>query len=100
MPVTRRAFSCRSLALAAFLPLGLTACAQSKAIVSPFSEPERADTSALGKDPRLPVMTTRQSTGNATPYFSTDRGQLTFAEARLAPPGRGIAGRVLSLIHI
>lgn len=98
MPVTRRAFSCRSLALAAFLPLGLAACAQSEASVSPFSEPERADTSALGKDPRLLVMTTRRSTGNAAPYFNTDRGPLTFAEARLSPPGRGISGRVSSAV--
>ena len=88
----------QSLALAAFLPLGLAACAQSEASVSPFSEPERADTSALGKDPRLLVMTTRRSTGNATPFFNTDRGPLTFAEARLSPPGRGIAGRVSSAV--
>ncbi|MCO5092521.1 alpha/beta fold hydrolase [Bosea sp. (in: a-proteobacteria)] len=98
MPVTRRAFSCRSLALAALLPLGLSACAQSEASVSPFSEPERADGSALGRDPRLLVMTTRRSTGNVAPYFDTDRGRLTFAEARLSPPGRGIAGRVSSAV--
>jgi esterase/lipase superfamily enzyme len=98
MPVTRRAFSCRSLVLAALLPLGLAACAQSEASVSPFSEPEPADGSALGKDSRLLIMTTRRSTGNAAPFFDTDRGKLTFAEARLAPPGRGIAGRVSSAV--
>ncbi|MGO4172454.1 alpha/beta hydrolase [Bosea sp. TAF32] len=98
MPVTRRDFSCRSLALAAFLPLGLAACAQSEASVSPFAEPERADSSALGKDPRLLVMTTRRSVGNAAPYFGTDRGPLTFAEVRLSAPGRGISGRVSSAV--
>ena len=95
---SRRDFSCRSLALAALLPLGLAACAQSEASVSPFSEPERADASALGKDPRLLVMTTRNATGRAEPYFGTDRGPLTFAEVSLAPPGRGITGRVSSAV--
>ncbi len=97
MPVTRRDFSRRSL-LAALLPLGLAACAQSEASVSPFSEPERADSSALGRDPRLLVMTTRNATGNAPPFFGTDRGKLTFAEVRLSPPGRGISGRVSSAV--
>ena len=98
MPVTRRDFSRASLALASLLPLGLSACAQSEATVSPFSEPERSDLSALGKDPRLLVMTTRRSVGNAAPYFGSDRGPLTFAEVRLSPPGRGIAGRVSSAV--
>ena len=98
MPVTRRDFSCRSLLLAGLLPLGLAACAQSEASVSPFSEPERADASALGKEPRLLVMTTRNATGNTPPYFGTDRGPLTFAEIKLDPPGRGIAGRVSSAV--
>lgn len=97
MPVTRRDFSRRSL-LAALLPLGLAACAQSEASVSPFSEPERADSSALGRDPRLLVMTTRNATGNTPPFFGTDRGKLTFAEVRLSPPGRGISGRVSSAV--
>ena len=98
MPVTRRDFSCRSLVLASLLPLALAACAQSEASVSPFSEPERADASALGKDSRLLVMTTRNASGNAEPYFGTDRGALTFAEVRLSPPGRGITGRVSSAV--
>jgi esterase/lipase superfamily enzyme len=85
-------------ALAALLSLVLTACAQTEAAVSPFSEPTRADASALGKEPELLVMTTRKATGGRNPYFGPERGPLTFAEVRLSPPGRGIAGQVASVV--
>jgi esterase/lipase superfamily enzyme len=86
------------IALAALLSLALSACAQTEASVSPFVEPTRADASALGKEPALLVATTRKPAGPGAPFFSTERGGLTFAEARLSPPGRGIAGRVSSAV--
>ena len=91
MPVSRHALS-RRLAITGLLSVGLSACAQSEATVSPFAEPTRADASALGKEPELLVVTTRRSLGARQPYFGSDRGSLTFAEVRLSPPGRGISG--------
>jgi esterase/lipase superfamily enzyme len=84
--------------LFALLSTTLAACAQTEASVSPFVEPTRADASALGKEPALLVATTRKSLGTREPFFGTDRGSLTFAEVQLAPPGRGIAGRVSSVV--
>jgi esterase/lipase superfamily enzyme len=86
------------ITLAALLSLALSACAQTEASVSPFVEPTRADASALGKEPALLVATTRKPAGSGAPFFGTERGALTFAEARLSPPGRGIAGRVSSAV--
>ncbi|MBX9874911.1 MAG: alpha/beta hydrolase [Beijerinckiaceae bacterium] len=94
----RHASSCRRAALAALLALALSACAQSEVAVSPFSEPTRADASALGKEPELLVVTTRKPVGPRQPFFGSDRGSLTFAEARLAPPADGISGRVSSAV--
>ena len=79
MPVSRHALS-RRLAITGLLSIGLSACAQSEATVSPFAEPTRADASALGKEPELLVVTTRRSLGARQPYFGSDRGSLTFAE--------------------
>jgi len=98
MPGSRHAIS-RRLALAASLSLVLSACAQTEASVSPFSEPTRADASALGKDPTLLVVTTRKPSGPVAPFFGSDRGNLTFAEAQMSPPGRGIAGQVSSVVN-
>ncbi|PZU91778.1 MAG: hypothetical protein DI527_11765 [Chelatococcus sp.] len=98
MSASRPTLSRRQISLLGLMSLGLSACAQTEAAVSPFSEPERADYSALGKESTLLVVTTRQSTGGVAPFFSSDRGPLTFAEVRLAPPGRGIAGRVSSAV--
>lgn len=94
MPVSRHALS-RRLAITGLLSIGLSACAQSEATVSPFAEPTRADASALGKEPELLVVTTRRSLGARQPYFGSDRGSLTFAEVRLSPPGRGISGKAV-----
>jgi len=97
MPVSRHALS-RRLAITGLLSIGLSACAQSEATVSPFAEPTRADASALGKEPELLVVTTRRSLGARQPYFGSDRGSLTFAEVRLSPPGRGISGQISSVV--
>ncbi len=86
-------------AFALLIALGLAGCAQGEATVSPFSEPTRADASALGRDPVLLVATTRKSLGAREPFFGTDRGGLSFAEARLSPPGRGIGGQVSSVVN-
>lgn len=100
MPLSRRQFSSRLALMAAFMPLGLSACASPEAAVSPFSEPTRADASAIGKEPRLLVMTTRKSVGSGQPWFGPERGSgLTFAEVALSPPGRGISGQVSSVIN-
>jgi len=84
----------------ALLSTTLAACAQTEAAISPFSEPTRADASAFGKEPTLLVATTRKPTpGGRQPFFGSDRGAgLTFAEARLSPPGRGISGQVSSVV--
>ena len=68
MPVSRHALS-RRLAITGLLSVGLSACAQSEATVSPFAEPTRADASALGKEPELLVVTTRRSLGARQPYL-------------------------------
>lgn len=83
-------------ALVGLLALGLSACAQSEAAISPFLGP--ADSSSFGKEPQLLVATTRKPTGDRAPYFGSDRGSLTFAEARLAPPGRGVAAQLSSAV--
>lgn len=89
----------RRFLLLAPLSLALAACAQTEAAMSPFEEPTRADASALGKDPRLLVVTTRKPEGDRSPYFGRERGAgLTFAEARLSPPGRGVVGQVASTV--
>lgn len=94
-----RSFAFRPAFLLAALALSLAGCAQSEAVVSPFSEPTRADASALGKEPTLLVATTRKPTGDRAPYFSRERGTgLTFAEVRLSPPGRGISGHIASAV--
>lgn len=98
MPVFRHAPLCRRSVLLALLSTTLAACAQTEAAVSPFSEPTRADASALGKEPVLLVATTRKPTGASQPFFGRERGGLVFAEAQLAPPGRGIAGQVASTL--
>lgn len=98
MSASRPALTRRQISLLGLISLGLSACAQTEAAVSPFSEPERADASALGKESTLLVATTRKSTGPVAPFFGSDRGPLTFAEVRLSPPGRGIAGRVASTV--
>lgn len=99
MPRSRHASLCRRSALLGLLSTTLAACAQTEAAVSPFSEPTRADASALGKEPTLLVATTRKPVPGGQPFFGSDRGPgLTFAEARLSPPGRGIAGRVSSAV--
>jgi esterase/lipase superfamily enzyme len=85
------------LAVAATLGLGTAACSLSENIVTggiaaPASRP------ALEKDPVLLVATTRRAT-DQKPWFGSTRGKgLTFAEARLSPPDRSIAGRVASLV--
>jgi esterase/lipase superfamily enzyme len=85
--------------LLALLSTTLAACAQTEAAVSPFSEPTRADASALGKEPTLLIATTRKASGRSRPYFGPERGTgLTFVEAQLAPPGRGISGQVSSVV--
>ncbi|WNJ88962.1 alpha/beta hydrolase [Bosea sp. 685] len=99
MPDSRHASLCRRSVLLALLSTTLAACAQTEAAVSPFSEPTRADASALGKEPTLLVVTTRKPTGGGQPFFGPERGTLTFAEAQLSPPGRGIAGRVSSVVN-
>lgn len=99
MPVSPRAPFARMAALAALLSLVLAACAQTEAAISPFQEPTRADASALGKEPELLVMTTRKASGSRDGHFGRERGPLTFAEVRLAPPGRGIAGQVSSVVN-
>lgn len=99
MTADRHNPSRRLVAFAPLLSLVLSACAQTEAAVSPFEEPTRADLSALGKEPVLLVATTRKPTGNASPYFGPERASgLTFAEVRLSPPGRGIAGQVSSVV--
>lgn len=100
MSFLRHVASCRPAFLFVALALALSGCAQSEAVVvNPFSEPTRADGSAIGKEPTLLVATTRKWVGDREPFFSSDRGSgLTFAEARLSPPGRGIAGRVASAV--
>lgn len=98
MPDLRHASLCRRSVLFALLSTTLAACAQTEASVSPFSEPTRADASALGKEPTLLVATTRKSLGAREPFFGSDRGSLSFAEVQLAPPGRGISGRVSSVV--
>lgn len=99
MSAARHNPSRRLVAFAPLLSLVLSACAQTEAAVSPFEEPTRADASALGKEPRLLVATTRKVAGNSAPYFGSERGSgLTFAEVRLAPPGRGIIGQVASTV--
>jgi len=98
MPLSRHASSCRNAALSALLALGLAACAQTEAAISPFAEPTRADASALGKEPELLVVTTRKSAGGQQPFFGSDRAPLTFAEVRLSPPGKGISGHVASAV--
>ncbi len=100
MPDSRHAALCRRSVLFALLSTTLAACAQTEAAVSPFSEPTRADASALGKDPALLVATTRKPAGDSRPpFFGRERGEgLSFAEARLSPPGRGISGRVSSAV--
>ena len=100
MPVSRHDTLCRRAVLLALLSTTLAACAQTEAAISPFSEPTRADASTFGKEPTLLVATTRKPTpGGRQPYFGSDRGTgLTFAEARLSPPGRGIAGQVSSVV--
>lgn len=100
MPVSRHDTLCRRAVLMALLSTTLAACAQTEAAISPFSEPTRADASGIGKAPTLLVATTRRPTQDgAPPYFNSDRGSgLIFAEARLAPPGRGIAGQVSSVV--
>jgi esterase/lipase superfamily enzyme len=91
MPDLRRAPSIRFALLAAFLALGLSACAQTEAAMSPFTETAHADSSTFGRDPSLLVVTTRKSFGDREPFFGPDRGSgLSFAEARLSPPGRGV----------
>ncbi|MEN5082486.1 alpha/beta hydrolase [Bosea sp. TWI1241] len=89
---TRRSF----LALIPLLGAGLSACVQSEAMVSPFVGP--ADSSGFGKEPQLLVATTRKSVGDRAPWFGSERGPLTFAEARLSAPGRGLAARVSSAV--
>lgn len=88
----------RFVLLAPLMSLALAACAQTEAAVSPFEEPAR-DASALGREPELLVATTRKPAGNRAPYFGSERGAgLTFAEVRLAPPGRGIVGQMASTV--
>lgn len=98
MAVSQHVPSRRFLVLAGLSSLALTACAQTEAAVSPFEMPTRADASALGKEPTLLVATTRKATGTKSPFFGRERGPLTFAEVRLAPPGRGITGQVSSVV--
>lgn len=91
----RHAVSRRSFV--ALFGLGLAGCAASEASVSPFIGP--ADSSSFGKEPQLLVATTRKSTGDRPPYFGSERGSgLTFAEARLSAPGRGVAAQVSSVV--
>lgn len=88
--VSRRSF-------VALLGAGLAGCAQSEASVSPFIGP--ADSSSFGKEPQLLVATTRKPMGDRAPYFGSERGSgLTFAEARLSAPGRGVAAQVSSVV--
>ncbi|CAN7701640.1 alpha/beta hydrolase [Bosea sp. LjRoot9] len=99
MPDSRHASLCRRSVLLALLSTTLAACAQTEAAISPFSEPTRADASALGKEPTLLVVTTRKPTGGGAPFFGPERGAgLTFAEVRLSPPGRGISGQLASTV--
>ncbi len=98
MSVARHHPSRRLIALSPLLALGLSACAQTEAAVSPFEEPRR-DSSAIGREPLLLVATTRKPAGNSSPFFGGERGRaLTFAEVRLSPPGRGIVGQVASTV--
>lgn len=101
MSFSRRAAHCRRAVLLGLLSTTLAACAQTDAAVSPFSEPTRADASALGREPELLVATTRRPAGDGgSPFFGRERGTgLTFAEARLSPPGRGVSGRVSSAVN-
>jgi esterase/lipase superfamily enzyme len=97
MSASRPAVSRRSFLLVPLLGPALAACVPSEAMVSPFTGP--ADASAFGKEPQLLVATTRKPTGDRPPYFGSDRGSgLTFAEARLAAPGRGVAAQVSSVV--
>jgi esterase/lipase superfamily enzyme len=99
MPDSRHASLCRRSVLFALLSTTLAACAQTEAAVSPFSELTRADASALGKEPTVLVVTTRKPTGGAAPFFGPERGSgLSFAEVRVAPPGRGISGQIASTV--
>ncbi|KFC64087.1 Hypothetical protein precursor [Bosea sp. LC85] len=91
MSAVRHAPSRRFVALAALLSLALSACAQTEAAISPFSETAHAESSTFGREPVLLVATTRKSLGDREPFFGPDRGSgLSFAEARLSPPGRGV----------
>jgi len=97
MSALRLAASCRPFAFVALLGLALAGCVVSEASVSPFKGP--ADASTFGKEPELLVATTRKPAGDREPWFGPERGRgLTFAEARLSPPGRGVAASVSSVV--
>ncbi len=90
----------RASGMAALLAAGLGGCIAGEASESPLKPAPITAKSEMASDPVLLVATTRKPGPSATasPFFTADRGTgLTFAEARMAPPGTGIRAQVTSL---